>query len=526
MFKTYDFWYDQFFIKKKSIKQISKECEISYYTGLKYFKKYFKIQDLDHLLKLADHVDDLKTLISHKNKNDQKIINEIINKTNFITHAASLGERLYYIKNQIQKPPVCSNNNCNNTVKWNKNTKKFNNYCSNTCIGNDTKIQQKKILTCNNNFGCDYPSQNNKVKQKYKQTMKSRYGYDFINQHNINKETYDILNNKHQLQNLYNTLRTTYNVASYLNVSQSLVSKKGIEIGIITNNNSGIEQEICDYIEDNTDFTIQTNNRKIIPPQEIDIYIEDLNLAFEINGVYWHSELCGKDKNYHLTKTNECNKKGIRLVHIFDTEWTEKNKIVKSRINNLLFSNNIEKIYARKCSIVVMNSKEANAFMENNHIQGSRNCNINYGLKYDGKIVACMTFSKPRFNKKFEYELIRYANLINTTVIGGASKIFSHFQKVHNPTNIITYSDKRWNTGKLYHNLGFKYMQSSAPNYFYFGPYNRNYNLKSRTQFQKHKLKNKLEHFDPKLTEWKNMQLNGYNRIWDCGNDVYIWENF
>jgi len=37
-------------------------------------------------------------------------------------------------------------------------------------------------------------------------------------------------------------------------------------------------------------------------------------------------------------------------------------------------------------------------------------------------------------------------------------------------------------------------------------------------------LSEKLELFDPALTEWENMQLNGYDRIWDCGNRVYTWK--
>jgi hypothetical protein len=35
------------------------------------------------------------------------------------------------------------------------------------------------------------------------------------------------------------------------------------------------------------------------------------------------------------------------------------------------------------------------------------------------------------------------------------------------------------------------------------------------------RLKNKLNIFDPELTEWENMQLNNYDRIWDCGNLIF-----
>jgi len=26
-------------------------------------------------------------------------------------------------------------------------------------------------------------------------------------------------------------------------------------------------------------------------------------------------------------------------------------------------------------------------------------------------------------------------------------------------------------------------------------------------------------------TEWENMQINGYDRAWDCGHKKFIWES-
>jgi len=40
----------------------------------------------------------------------------------------------------------------------------------------------------------------------------------------------------------------------------------------------------------------------------------------------------------------------------------------------------------------------------------------------------------------------------------------------------------------------------------------------NRMNFQKHKLKNKIQNFNEELTEYENMLNNGYDRIWDCGN--------
>ena len=48
--------------------------------------------------------------------------------------------------------------------------------------------------------------------------------------------------------------------------------------------------------------------------------------------------------------------------------------------------------------------------------------------------------------------------------------------------------------------------------------YIKNKNLYNRMNFQKHKLKKLLSTYDPLLSEWENMKLNGYDRIWDCGS--------
>ena len=86
----------------------------------------------------------------------------------------------------------------------------------------------------------------------------------------------------------------------------------------------------------------------------------------------------------------------------------------------------------------------------------------------------------------------------------------------------MTYADRRYSDGTLYEKIGFKKIGISKPNYFYFKNTSM---LLSRLKFQKHKLKNILESFNPELTEWDNMQLNGYDRIWDCGNYVFGWKN-
>ena len=253
---------------------------------------------------------------------------------------------------------------------------------------------------------------------------------------------------------------------------------------------------------------------------EIDIYLEDKKIGFEYDGLYWHSEKRNKNKNYHLEKTTTCENQGIRLIHIFEDEWFNKNSIVKSRIKNLLGVTPY-KIYARKCEIKFVDCSLCNKFLEKYHLQGKDNSSIRLGLYYKNRLVAVMTFGKPRFNKNYRWELIRYATLSNFNIIGGAGKLLSYFKKKYEGS-IITYADRRWSRGKLYEKLGFSFKENTRPNYFY----TKGYERLSRYKCQKHKLKSLLkDKFNPELSEKENMVNNKYYRIWDCGNKVYTLDN-
>ena len=112
------------------------------------------------------------------------------------------------------------------------------------------------------------------------------------------------------------------------------------------------EEEIISFLKDILNTEIQTRNKNIIKPYELDIYIPDKKLAIEYDGLVWHSEKFGKDRNYHLNKTLLCEKKGIRLIHIFEDEWLEHKDIVKSKLRHILgCDNGLPKIFARKCTI-------------------------------------------------------------------------------------------------------------------------------------------------------------------------------
>jgi hypothetical protein len=278
------------------------------------------------------------------------------------------------------------------------------------------------------------------------------------------------------------------------------------------------ENELYEFIESIVGKEkLIRNSRSIIPPKEIDIFVPGMNLGFEYNGLYFHSEISGgKDRSYHVSKYISAESIGARLIQIFDHEWLYKRSIVESRIKQL-FNISI-KIPARKCKIVNIDTEDKIDFLERNHIQGDCVSSHNYGLTFDGELVAVMTFGKSRYSSA-DYELLRFCSRLGHSVVGGASKLLSYFESIVGKKKLVSYCDLRYSKGEMYYKLGFTLQRRSSPNYWYMHP--KKHKLLSRIKYQKHKLHKILEIFDTNLSEWENMKNNGYDRVWDCGNLVF-----
>jgi hypothetical protein len=270
---------------------------------------------------------------------------------------------------------------------------------------------------------------------------------------------------------------------------------------------SSQELEIKKLLEDNniefihSDWTTLGNNK------ELDFYIHSVNLAIEFNGIYWHSELKGKTSTYHLAKTQICESKGIHLLHIFENEWSNplKQEIWKSIIKGKLGMHNY--ISSEECYIKEVSKVDERTFINKNHLQGFVKSQLSLGLYHNDELVNLMTFRKIQINA--DWELLRFASKLNTNVVGGASKLFKHFLKEHSGI-IVSYSDRRYSNGNIYSKLGFEFSHNSAPNYYYF---------KDTKKLEP----NTLNENGLSPTEWENMKATGYNRIWDCGNSIWIF---
>lgn len=282
------------------------------------------------------------------------------------------------------------------------------------------------------------------------------------------------------------------------------------------------EAEILDFIKNDCGFASAKRDRKTLGLRnEIDILVEEKNIGFEYDGLYWHNEL-HKEPSSHLDKTNACKNKGITLYHIFEDEWLYKKDIVKSMIANILGCTS-QTIYARKCQIQEISSKECSDFLIKNHIQGNCLGKIRIGLFYNAELVSVMLLGHARHfagSGKQQWELLRMCSKLDYKIVGGASKMFRYFLKTYNPQEVITFADKRWSVGNVYNKLGFELYNESKPNYYYVIGNKRFY----RYNFRKSILKAKYGCPDD-MTEREFCRNQKWYRIYDCGCLCYKFVN-
>lgn len=285
------------------------------------------------------------------------------------------------------------------------------------------------------------------------------------------------------------------------------------------------ELNIYNFLKEKYDGEIILREHSIIPPKELDIYIPKKNIAIEYNGLRWHSELFTKNKNSHLEKMELCKKQGISLIQIFEDEWTLHKEICKEKLLHLIELPSVkEKIFARKCSIKEIKYKEATAFLDKNHIQGSSRSTIFLGCFYNEKLIGVMSFLKESKDSN-DWELNRFATDINYICCGVGGKLFKYFVRNYSPVEIKSFADRRWTINEddnLYIKLGFTLESIVPPDYRYVTDKNSFKIRYHKFNFRKSIL-NKKYGLPLSMTEKEMAQKLHFYRIYDCGLIKYIW---
>lgn len=277
--------------------------------------------------------------------------------------------------------------------------------------------------------------------------------------------------------------------------------------------------EIKKFIE-SLGFECRMSDRTIIHPLEIDLVVDDKKLGIEFCGVWCHSEGYGKDRYYHINKTNRAEKAGYQLLTIYDTEWNDPDgqEVWKSIIRHKL-GVTVTKLFARKCELREISSKVSNQFMDENHLQCHVNTTNHIGLFFGDDLVAALSYGKSRTSD--QTEIIRMATKRNTVVVGAVSKMIAFVKS--RSTSILCFADRRYASAiSCGYNSSLPYVGMTGENWWGFK--RSEYVLYSRYKFMKHKLKDLFgDSFDPTKTAFQNMMDHKYDRIWDSGNLRYEW---
>ena len=386
-------------------------------------------------------------------------------------------------------------------VRWGKSTNLIND-----------EVKEKIKITNLERYGFDHAMKNKDVSLlNTKSLIESRYNYFYKLGYEYIEYDYDLKNYKLKNIKCQHIFEINYDLfrsrIKYKN-SSCLICYPRQELSSIK------EKEIVSWLK-SLKIEVIENDRDIIKPKELDIYLPQFRIAIEFNGLYYHSDKF-KERDYHINKTEDCEKNNIQLIHIWEDDWVYKGDIVKSIILNRL--NLIKnKIYARKAYIKEVSTSEAKDFLNENHIQGYTTSSIKIGLYYKNELVSLMTFGNRRINSKNNFELIRFSNKKNLIVVGGASKIFKYFLNNYNYKRIVSYSDISIFSGGLYKELGFVNDGKTSLNYYW-----TDLSLKyHRFNFNKKKLV-KMG-YDESLTEEMIMKNIGYYKLWSCGQIRWVF---
>lgn len=485
---------------------------------------------------------ELLSLHTNKIITNQSLVAEIKQSAPSSLTYVNIKHMLYHIAHGLNHVPQCANPDCNNHVKWDKHNQQYTKYCSYKCANYLTSktTSQKRMQTNKEKYGGNAPACSKKVVLKAKQTNILRYGeqytqvfnerskqsllkkYGIINvsQLHIDQQTRDLLNDKNFLYEQHvKKQQSLQKIARDLNVSDTTVNRclKKHNIHPERFYSSDGEIQIKQFLAEHN-ISFLSNVKNIISPFELDIYIPEYKLAIEYNGLFWHSEANGKTSSYHLQKTIECEKKGIRLIHIFEDEWRDQQQKCKDTL--LHFLGKSEKgVFARLTTIKEITWKEAKKFLDAYHLLGAGSPG-NYRIgAYDpnNNLIAVMVFGLPNNEKsKNIIELKRFVtNKKNNPGLG--SKMFFEAIKQKQYQEVIAFVDRRWFTGSVKNHIGFIKVGETKPAIWWTDGKNRFH----RRFMTKQQL---IKQGNPQQLSKRNILLKyGFYRIWDCGKIKLLW---
>ena len=401
-------------------------------------------------------------------------------------------------------------------------------YANSTIVG-------KRKATCMERYGVDVPAKSADIKAKMQATTMERYGVGNYSQSQSYKDYI-----KDCRRAYVESLGLAFNDELLVgSPSQGYASKEFIEAqlnGTVTiaqtkgeysdyhyalrnietdGKISSPHRMLLDFL-DSYNIAYKANDRVMLKPKELDIYIPAHNLAIEINGIYWHSVDVPVTDTKHLDKFQQCTNLGIKLLQFTDLDIYCKFELIKSMVlARCGLSPN--RIMARKCSVDVINRETAQQLLEQWHYQGKTTNSAKFvGLVYNNEIVAMLAYSTKDTTTRIE----RFACKPFHHVVGAYTKLEAQVIKLTNPTHIVTFSLGLISDGALYSNNGYTPVgQSTRPEFYVYD----GVRLHNRQRFMKSKMPTLFgDKFNPNFTEFENIVTNGLRLYFGAGITKWV----
>ena len=353
---------------------------------------------------------------------------------------------------------------------------------------------EKKERTNLERYGVKYPIQLEYFKEKIKKTNLEKYGVEYISQYKPNR------------------LKATQKM------EQTNLERYGVSWAVFTENCKNVMPSAKSKPNLHWEQLLNDNNIVFIREFSIGHKSYDFkidNILLEINPSATHNSTWGIkgkspiDKNYHKDKNQLAKDNDYQCICVWD--WDDEQKVI-----NLLKKR--ETIYARNCIVKEVNKEDAQIFLNDNHLQGYVKDEVRLGLYYNDNLISIMTFGKPRYNRNYDYELLRYCSIYN--VIGGANKLFKHFLDKFEHIKVISYCDLSKFSGKVYENLGFTLLRINKPSKHW-------YNIKTKQHITDNLLRQRgfdqlfKTNYGKGTSNEELMREQKFVEIYDCGQASY-----
>jgi len=256
------------------------------------------------------------------------------------------------------------------------------------------------------------------------------------------------------------------------------------------------------------------SDRSTIAPKELDVWVPSKNFAIEYNGLYWHSSAVLSDNSYHQKKHEECWKRDINLLSIYEDEWRDKQKIIEGMIRHRI-NCPVSRWSARNLRLVELTKDRAAFFFNDNHLEGHVRCIVAFGLedKSTGELLAAMSLRRPFHRKYFNaLEVARCCVLAGHSVRGWLGKLTAKaidFAR-GKTSRLITYVDGRVGRGKGYEQSGWTRIDSENIPRFWWTDFHNRFN-----RF-KYRANRSLG-----ITQEEVARSEGVVAIYGCSNSLY-----